>query len=583
MLNLYQRFLMDFGKVVYGIDAACYQNVINNQLMESKLSKIEDFSISDLQKIVIKFKDLADVPSDPYRQLELIIIASIKSWHDSKNVQLRRENGLADANNAITIQSMVYGNLNQRSGNGVCTTRNTITGSPELVGAYTVMCEGEDTVTSKPFFDLDFIKHDSPACYADLVQSVKLIEKHFKDAQTVDFTIENGHLYILKTSTAKREPSAAIKIATDMVNNNVLSEREAIMRIDPNSISADGICANVIAWAMKFKRLDVYCKVSSIAEAKQAFSLYADGVELECSQLLMTENRIDYLRKFILTDCPIEREETVGVIMSMLEGDLKELFIPYGVHKRIILHTLSDIPWNTLCPTRSACLQSDSHSMCCKADDGSYNPNNLTLVLNKVLIKVVIGVVTSLFSDGIMIRSPELMMNHSNEVNQLQLLINTVGEALNGNKASTYVRFGIQLKSPRSCILADSLPLQNIDFLSIDTEKLTSAAIGDDEFDSKKPTLDLRGVGFLIQYAARKLRKGNPVTKLGCNGCFAQDPTSILFMDELGLDYITVDGTNRLPCAIIAAAQSHILSVTKQKEMEDSEYVFWLNLDNQLF
>ena len=90
-------------------------------------------------------------------------------------------------------------------------------------------------------------------------------------------------------------------------------------------------------------------------------------------------------------------------------------------------------------------------------------------------------------------------------------------------------------------------------------------------------------MGFLIQYAARKLRKGNHGIKLGCNGCFAQDPTSILFMDELGLDYITVDGTNRLPCAIIAAAQSHILGVTKQKEMEDSEYVFWLNLDNQLF
>ena len=109
---------MDFGKVVYGIDDACYQNVINSQLLESKVSKIEDFSISDLQKVVIRFKDLADVPSDPFRQLELIIIASIKSWHDSKNVQRRRDMGLSDAKNAITIQSMVYGNLNQRSGNG---------------------------------------------------------------------------------------------------------------------------------------------------------------------------------------------------------------------------------------------------------------------------------------------------------------------------------------------------------------------------------------------------------------------------------------------------------------------------------
>ena len=128
---------MDFGKVVYGIDDACYQNVINSQLLESKVSKIEDFSISDLQKVVIRllthslthsltyllthslrFKELADVPSDPFRQLELIIIASIKSWHDSKNVQRRRDMGLSDAKNAITIQSMVYGNLNQRSGNG---------------------------------------------------------------------------------------------------------------------------------------------------------------------------------------------------------------------------------------------------------------------------------------------------------------------------------------------------------------------------------------------------------------------------------------------------------------------------------
>ncbi len=574
---------MDFGKVVYGIDDACYQNVINTQLLESKVSKIEDFSISDLQKIVVKFKDLADVPSDPFRQLELIIIASIKSWHDSGNVQRRRDMGLSDANNAITIQSMVYGNLNQRSGNGECTTRNTITGSPELVGAYTVMCEGDDTITSKPFFDLDYIKHEAPACYADLVQSVKLIEKHFRDAQTVEFTIENGHLYILETSNAKREPHAAIKIATDMVNNNVLTEREAIMRIDPNSISTDSSCANVIAWAMKFKRLDVYTKVSSVAEAKQAFSMYADGIELECSKLLMTENRIDYLRKFILTDCPIEREETIGVIMSMLEGDMKELFIPYGVHKRIILHTLSDIPWNVICPTRSACLQSDSHSMCCKADDATYNPNNLTLVLNKALIKVVINVVTSLFSDGIMIRSPELMLNQTNEVNQLQLLLNTVSEIMNGNKASAYVRFGVQLKSPRSCILADSLPLQNIDFMGIDTEKLTTFTIGDDDFDPKKTALDLRGVGFLIQYASRKIRKVNPVIKLGCYGCYANDPTSILFMDELGLDYITTNDSKMLPCAIIAAAQSHILGMVKQREIEDSEYVFWLNLDNQLF
>lgn len=583
MLNLYQRFLMDFGKVVYGIDGGCYENVIKAQLRESKLSKIEDFSVMDLQKIVVKFKELADVPSDPYRQLELIIIASIKCWHDSSNVRRRRDGGLCDAHNAITIQSMVYGNLNQRSGNGVCTTRDTITGSPELVGHYTVMCEGDDTVTSKPFFDLDYIKRDAPACYADLVQSVKLIEKHFRDAQTVEFTVENGHLYILETSNAKREPQAAIKIATDMVNNHVLTEREAIMRIDPNSISADSSCANVITWAMKFKRLDVYCKVSSIAEARQAFSMHADGIELECSKLLMTENRIDYLRKFVLTDCPIEREETVGVIMSMLEGDMKELFIPYGVHKRIILHTLSDIPWNVLCPTRSTRITSDTHSMCSKANDAPYNQNNLTLVLNKALINVMINVVTSLFSDGIMIRSPELMLNYSSEVNQLQLLVNAVSEALNDNKASTYVRFGVQLKYPRSCILADSLPLQNIDFLGIDTEKLTSFTMGDDTFDSKKPTLDLRGVGFLIQYAARKIRKSNPVIKLGCYGCYTNDPTSILFMDELGLDYITTDAINMLPCAIIAAAQSHIIGVSKQKELEDSEYAFWLNLDGQIF
>ena len=221
--------------------------------------------------------------------------------------------------------------------------------------------------------------------------------------------------------------------------------------------------------------------------------------------------------------------------------------------------------------------------MCCRADDATYNPNNLTLVLDKALIKVVINVVTSLFSDGIMIRSPELMLNQTSEVNQLQLLLNTVSEELNGNKASTYVRFGVQLKSPRSCILADSLPLQSIDFIGIDTGKLTTFTIGEDDFDSKRTALDLRGVGFLIQYAARKIRKVNPVIKLGCYGCYTNDPTSILFMDELGLDYITTNDSNMLPCAIIAAAQSHILGVSKQKEIEDSEYVFWLNLDSQLF
>jgi len=247
-LDSYRRLIQEYGNLVLGI----HNNVFN--------AVIEDFeeisSKESLSKLITIFKDIvlektgSDFPQDVFVQLEEAIIAVVESWMSEKAVIYRKLNNISeDEGTAINIQSMVFGNMGSTSGTGVIFTRNPSTGQRELYGEYLLNAQGEDVVSGR-FTPKDIKKSDKdnipngdsleekmPHIYKALEDYASILEKHFKDMQDIEFTIENEKLYILQTRSGKRSASAAIKIAVDMVEEKIKSEAEAILSIDPNSIN----------------------------------------------------------------------------------------------------------------------------------------------------------------------------------------------------------------------------------------------------------------------------------------------------------------------------------------------------------
>ncbi|MEM4070782.1 MAG: pyruvate, phosphate dikinase [Thermoplasmata archaeon] len=241
--DAYRRLIQMFGKIVLGIPASDFENKIE-ALKESTGAKTDiDLNAEDLKKLVKEFKNIVkdkEFPQDPYKQLKMAIMAVFESWNNERAKVYRKLNNISEElGTAVTIVSMVFGNMGNTSATGVVFTRNPNTGEKKLFGEYLINAQGEDVVagirTPKP---IENLKEDIPSAYKDLVKSADILEKHYKDIQDIEFTIENSKFYLLQTRSGKRTAYAAVKIAVDMVSEKVLTKEEALLRIDPAHIDA---------------------------------------------------------------------------------------------------------------------------------------------------------------------------------------------------------------------------------------------------------------------------------------------------------------------------------------------------------
>lgn len=241
----YRRLIQMFGDVVMEVDSDEFEHILEN-VKETVGAKIDtELSVTDLQEIVkryrAKIKEIkgVDFPQNPIEQLKMSIDAVFGSWNNYRAIRYRELNNIRGLiGTAVNIQAMVFGNLGETSGTGVCFTRNPSTGENKFYGEYLMNAQGEDVVagirTPQP---VDQLRDLNPEIYAELVGTCKRVEDHYRDMQDMEFTIQDGKLFILQARNGKRTAQAAVTIAVDLVNEGMITKEEAILRVDPNQLN----------------------------------------------------------------------------------------------------------------------------------------------------------------------------------------------------------------------------------------------------------------------------------------------------------------------------------------------------------
>jgi pyruvate,orthophosphate dikinase len=242
--DAYRRFIQMFGNVVMGIEKEVFEHLIHDLKKKKKLKLDIELTAEDLKGLVDKFKSKVkqvakrDFPQDPWEQLTMARDAVFGSWNNPRAITYRKLNDIpGNLGTAVNVQAMVFGNMGETSATGVGFTRNPSTGAKEFYGEYLTNAQGEDVVagirTPHPIADLE---KEMPEVYRQLRDITNRLEKHYRDVQDFEFTVQEGKLFMLQTRTGKRTAQAAVKIAVDMVSEGLISKEEAVLRVEPASL-----------------------------------------------------------------------------------------------------------------------------------------------------------------------------------------------------------------------------------------------------------------------------------------------------------------------------------------------------------
>jgi pyruvate,orthophosphate dikinase len=240
----YRRFIQMFGDVVLGIEKQSFERLLEAQKHAKKVKLDTELSAGHLKELVALFKRVVkdktgkDFPQDPKEQLRLAISAVFESWDNPRAVTYRKLHNISgDWGTAVNVQAMVFGNMGDNSGTGVAFTRDPGTGERRFFGEYLMNAQGEDVVagirTPQPISQL---KKSMPKVYAELERIYKRLEKHYREMLDIEFTIQNGKLYMLQCRVGKRTAAAAVKIAVDMVKERLIDQKLAVLRVEPGQL-----------------------------------------------------------------------------------------------------------------------------------------------------------------------------------------------------------------------------------------------------------------------------------------------------------------------------------------------------------
>ena len=243
-LDAHRRFIQLFSKIVLGIDGQLFEEALDTMKTRKKAKTDADLSASALEELIVEYRAIVkrnsrtEFPEDPMAQLRAAIGAVFESWNNKRATDYRNYNRIPhDLGTAVNIQSMVFGNMGDDSGTGVAFTRDPSTGERKLYGEYLTNAQGEDVVagirTPKP---IAAMATDLPKAYKQFEQIAHKLEKHYRDVQDMEFTIERGKLYMLQTRSGKRTAEAAVKIAVEMVRERLITKREAVLRVEPGQV-----------------------------------------------------------------------------------------------------------------------------------------------------------------------------------------------------------------------------------------------------------------------------------------------------------------------------------------------------------
>ncbi len=273
-LDARRRFIQMFGKTVKGIDGDKFEHALTEAKKKAGVKTDPELKPQHLRPLVARFLEIyrretgRDFPTDPVEQLRDAIEAVFRSWNTDRAKTYRRMERIPDdLGTAVNVQMMVFGNMGDDSGTGVAFTRNPIAGARELYGDYLANAQGEDVVAGvRDTEPISAMKQRMPKVYAQFERYARELEKHYKDVQDLEFTIERGKLYMLQTRSAKRTGEAAVRIAVDMVKERLITKRDAVARVEPRQLEQ-----------LLFPRVDPAAKASPLARGVPASPGAASG------------------------------------------------------------------------------------------------------------------------------------------------------------------------------------------------------------------------------------------------------------------------------------------------------------------
>ncbi len=240
----YRRFIQMFADVVKGFPKSSFERLFDKIKEDKNIEYDTDLTAEDLKEVIEIYKDeykkfaKTDFPQDPEEQLIEAVKAVFRSWNNDRAITYRRLNDIPSAwGTAVNVQEMVYGNKGETSGTGVAFTRNPATGENKLYGEYLMNAQGEDVVAGiRTPKSIETLKEVMPECYEEFKRICKILEDHYRDMQDMEFTIEDGKLFMLQTRNGKRTAKAALKIAVDLVNGGMITKDEALLKIEPKQL-----------------------------------------------------------------------------------------------------------------------------------------------------------------------------------------------------------------------------------------------------------------------------------------------------------------------------------------------------------
>ncbi len=244
--DAYRRFISMFGHIVMGVSSERFDFVLDRFKAQTIGGKDTDLSVAQLKDIITAYKNIIfahfhgePFPQDPLDQLRMAISAVFESWMRRRAIDYRRIHRIPDTlGTAVNVQAMVFGNMGDTSGTGVCFTRNPSTGKNDIYGEYLLNAQGEDVVAgTRTPRKITKLARELPLVYAQLTEIIDKLETHYGDMQDIEFTVENGKLWILQTRTGKRTGTAAVRIAVEMVEEGMISQKDAVLRVDADLLN----------------------------------------------------------------------------------------------------------------------------------------------------------------------------------------------------------------------------------------------------------------------------------------------------------------------------------------------------------
>jgi len=312
--DAYRRFIQMFGNVVMNINSSKFERVLENTKQTKGVEYDTQLDADDMKKVVHGFKEVVmkekkeSFPDDPREQLKLSVNAVFESWNNERAILYRKLNDIKGLEGtAVNVQVMVFGNMGESSGTGVCFTRDPASGKNVFYGEYLMNAQGEDVVagirTPKPLSELE---KQNPKICKELDDIRHKLEKHYKEMQDMEFTIQDDILYILQTRTGKRTAAAAVKIAVDMEKENLIDEKTAVLRIDPHQLEQ-----------ILHKQLDPLAKQKQTVIAKGLPASPGAAVGIVCfdakkADVLATEEG----KKVVLVRTETSPEDLIGMNAS---------------------------------------------------------------------------------------------------------------------------------------------------------------------------------------------------------------------------------------------------------------------------